>query len=211
MPIWTPHPTYGSPTWDDYQIQFVARAQLNGTFYFSWPADALAYHYLSGSGAPLNIDFGLVINEEPVPLRNELFMDILDALNFADKHSENGVISSTTWTATPTLGRWKNAIGHVPWSGEGQVSEGYGGCMSMSLQYYMHDAYDFEKTMDRVGILHDFEYRRLHTVGLADEFLMTGKSGIIEAMWKKGNPPKIIPHDLDFQKGGIIFGESYGY
>jgi hypothetical protein len=91
------------------------------------------------------------------------------------------------------------------WSGYSVVLFDHG-CVNLHIKYHIWDPYDFEDTPLPAGIfLRDRDYRRLHEVYLADEFLITGETKSIHLQWKQGEYRHVKPKDINFSSGNKTY------
>jgi RHS repeat-associated protein len=203
---WTPHARTGAATGGDMGTLFVAYQQTPWIYLLSVPAANFSYHYFGGGGVPKTVDFGSVIEwDKRHSLKADIVKDAADALRFADKMTADGPMRSLLWnTGKATRKRWGLAIGKLLWVGDGNVSF-MGSCVELKLKYHLWDPYDFAaNSPDKIGVLTDGDYRRLHEVYLADEFLVTGETAEILITWTKGNPPVPTRRQFDFKMGNIL-------
>nr|MDA3797763.1 hypothetical protein [Kiritimatiellia bacterium] len=202
MKDWKPHPRKGMANGNDGLKLAVAYEQALAFAARSLPASKYSYHYLLNSGRPLDISFGTVIEEER-KLKNDIMRDISDAIEFADSMSSSGHIKSSDWTLSyaGTTKKWYYALHRVMWSGDAVVTLDNNGCVNMFVRYHLWDPYDFEDSPHRPGVLKDSDYRRLHEVNLADEFLITGKTKDINLRWKQGEYRHVKPKNINFVTG----------
>lgn len=213
QPSWTPHKRTGKPTIKDYFTNSIANAQQIGPCFFSVPGCHFHHHYLQGSGTPLEINFGVTVEDEKGKMLYRNIMNgIEDAVRYADSKTNNVRIrSKERQISLAETKKWFWALDKIPWSGDGEVKQA-GGCVELSLRYHLFDPYDFNYEDLQAGLLKDRDYRRLHDVGLAKEFLITGSTATIKLRWSRGKYSFPSPDQLDFMNGSNIhFGKLGSY
>jgi RHS repeat-associated protein len=210
---WQPHTRAGSPGQAGVDLWMEAVNQLPYIAVFSWPAFQHSQHYLFGHGEPIDLPFGQVIEDETYAMLGsaKLVTDIVEDLGDAMRFVENttgtprGRITSASWNRNQLWTvKWLFALGAILWSGDATY-ESTGSCSKLKMKCHLWDPYDFE-TNDPThnGLLTSGQYRRLHDVGLATEYLITGETPEFTIEWKKGGSRALQKSDLDFRVGGRI-------
>jgi RHS repeat-associated protein len=204
-PIHPPESQNWTPSLGDHLMEANMRTQALGTYPRTGNRFVmeLAMHYLGGTGKSVEIHFDQLINEN-----YWVGVQIADALDSAKMEIDKMDIRQLELVATdkwiPSAARdngWGWAINEFSFAGTGIVTcshENGNDYLTLSVRFEFDDFYDFENSSDFAGFyLTDADWLRMHKVGLAKEFLITGGTKYYEIKWIKGSAAKTaLPQDI---------------
>lgn len=152
---------------------------------YSPPAFRLLTHYLTGDGSEMPVDISEILRDEH-GIRSQFIIDLIAGFQFAERLASSGHISSRFPGVTQTT-KWHMALGRQSdYQGDAYVRVD-GSCLTILFRYHIWDPWDFEYTNAPAGrFLTDYSLRRMHDLGLANEFLVSASTRVVTARWMRG-------------------------
>jgi len=153
-------------------------------------------HYLGNTGKALEVRVGKMVNQSQKAKRH-FYKELNDAMAFVEENVECGktepIVGTWTGGGTDDSRNWFYAVGGYSACGSGTVTNlgnrGTGKCKyKLEFTFHFDDRYNWDtgKGVNILGIrISDESLGRLHRVGIAKEFDMTGSTSKT-VTWEKG-------------------------